>query len=120
MKKNNETYESVCFPILAYEIDEQDAKESKLKIKRKLKYYGLQEYNEDRVSELRKLKDELKTEFQKGSNSVFFSGTHGEFADPNDFYLEKIVEHYHLKYPNISISQFFGIVNFAVYIFYLR
>jgi len=59
----------------------------------------LQEYDEDRVAKLRKLKDELKVEFQKGPNSTYFTGTHGKFVDPRDFDLERMIDHCQIEIP---------------------
>jgi hypothetical protein len=51
------TYEFVCFGDLAYEFDLSNTKEAESKIKRRLKYYQLGAYEQNRVDYLRRLKN---------------------------------------------------------------
>lgn len=54
-----QTYDFVCFGDLAYEFDFSDLKEAEKKIKRKLKYYGLGKYDQERIEYVRELKNDL-------------------------------------------------------------
>ncbi|MBN1639482.1 MAG: hypothetical protein JW866_10970 [Ignavibacteriales bacterium] len=48
-QENEHTYDLVCFTDLAYEFDFSDKKEAEKKIKRRLKYYKLGVYSQERV-----------------------------------------------------------------------
>lgn len=44
-QENEQTYDFICFTDLAYEFDFSDKKEAEKKIKRRLKYYKLGDWN---------------------------------------------------------------------------
>jgi hypothetical protein len=68
IEEQENTYEFICFGDLAYEFDFSDRKEAERKIKRRLKYYHLGDYDQERVNYVRELKNDLYTEISLQSN----------------------------------------------------
>lgn len=52
-QKSNQSHDYICFSDLAYEFDFSNLKEAEKKIKRRLKYYNLGSYNQERVDYIR-------------------------------------------------------------------
>ena len=72
MTDNKEqTYDFICFTDLAYEFDFSEKKEIEKKIKRRLKYYNLGDYKQDRVEYIRQLKNDLYSEISKTTKSKY-------------------------------------------------
>ena len=91
--QNKYTYDLVCFTDLAYEFDFSDKKEAEKKIKRRLKYYKLGDYSQERVEYIRELKNDLYQEIGLQTKSKYFSKSKSNFADLADFKLEKMILH---------------------------
>ena len=66
-----QTYDFICFTDLAYEFDVCEKKEIEKKIKRRLKYHDLGDYNQGRVDYIRQLKK--LNNFQNPPESLFIS-----------------------------------------------
>ena len=119
-EKVKQTYDFICFSDLAYEFDFSDHKEIIKKIKRRLKYYGLGPYNQERIDYIRTLKNDLKKEISLGSKSKYFQKSKSNYADLDDFEFEKMKLDYLKKYNSVSDSDMAGFMNFAIYLFYMR
>jgi len=117
----NVTYEFVCFSDLAYEFSFSDKKEAEKKIKRRLKYYKLGEYDQDRVDYIRCLKNELYSEISQCSKSKYYCRkSKSRHSDYDDFNLDEMVSDFTKKYDEIEKGEMFRIINFAIYLYYLR
>jgi hypothetical protein len=117
---DNQTYDFICFTDLAYEFDICDKKEAETKIKRRLKYYKLGDYNQERVDYIRNLKNHLYKEISKFSKSEYYIKSNSNFADFKDFNFEKMVIDFNKEYDEISKSEIGGMINFAIYLYYMR
>jgi hypothetical protein len=115
-----ESYDTVCFRILAYEFETDDPKDFDKKVRRKLKSSGLGAYAPERVAVIRALKNDLQAEIQKFDRSKYFVSTKGPYANSTDFDVDKIARDYSRRYPSIATDDMRGIVSFAIYIYYLR
>ena len=69
-QKSEQSYDYICFSDLAYEVDFSDPREIEKKIKRRLKYYNLASYDQERVDYIRQLKNELNAEISLHSKSI--------------------------------------------------
>lgn len=117
---SNPTYDYICFSDLAYEFDFSDRKEAERKIKRRLKYYKLGSYNQERVDYIRHLKEDLFREISLQSKSKYFTKTESTYAELADFNLEKMESDFLEKYEKIDRSDMNRILNFAIYLYHLR
>jgi hypothetical protein len=115
-----QTYDFICFTDLAYEFDFSDKKEAEKKIKRRLKYYKLSEYNQERVNYIRELKKDLYSEISKTTKSKYFHKTKSNLADLADFDSEGMTEYYYKKYNKLDRDAIKGMINFAIYLYHLR
>lgn len=119
-EKSNQSYDYICFGDLAYEFDFSDLKEAEKKIKRRLKYYNLGSYNQERVDYIRELKNDLYREFSHQTRSKYFHKANSTFAELADFDLEKMKTDFCIKYDKIASSDMYGFLNLAVYLYHLR
>ena len=117
---SEQTYDYVCFSDLAYEFDFSDLKEAEKKIKRKLKYYALGKYDQERVEYVRKLKNNLFKEIRLYDKSEYYIPSKSEFAEFTDFDYEKMKSDLLKKYDKISDSDMSRILNFVIYLYYMR
>jgi len=85
-----QTYNLICFTDLAYEFDFSDKKEAEKKIKRRLKYYKLGDYNQERIEYIRTLKNDLYAEIALGTKSNYFQKSKSNYADLEDYKFEKM------------------------------
>lgn len=115
-----QTYDFICFTDLAYEFEVSDEKETEKKIKRRLKYHKLGGYNQERVSYIRQLKNDLRSEISSGVKSKYFINSKSKYADLNDFDFDSMVLDYVKKYDKIDKNEMEGIINFAIYLYHLR
>lgn len=115
-----QTYHFICFTDLAYEFDFSDKKEIEKKIKRRLKYYKLGEFNQSRVDYIRTLKDDLYREISSGTKSRYFNKSKSNYADLSDFNIERMTTDYAKKYEQVAEKEMIGIINFAVYLYHMR
>ncbi|TGK06624.1 hypothetical protein EHO59_00325 [Leptospira semungkisensis] len=117
-QKRETSYDYVCFSELLYEYDKP--KETEKKIKRRLKYYELGDYDQDRVDTIRKLKNDLSEEIQKNSGSKYYLGSKEIYAALNDFDFDLLLKDFQLKYQRISKDDMSSILLIAIYTYYLR
>jgi|SRR5690554_3182246 len=121
MEQNTQqTYDLICFTDLAYEFDFTDKKEAEKKIKRRLKYYKLENYNQERIEYIRALKNDLYGEISLGTKSKYFQKSKSNYADLEDYKFEKMKIDYLKKYDLISENDMTGILNFAIYLYHMR
>lgn len=120
VQENEQTYDFICFTELAYEFNFSDKKEVEKKIKRKLKYYKLSDYSQDRVDYIRNLKDDLYKEICLQTKSKYFCKSKSNFADLTDFNFEKMTTDYLNKYDKINEVDMKGMLNFAIYLYHMR
>jgi len=115
------TYDLVCCTTLIYEFDFSDIKETNQKIKRKLKYHKLGDFDQIRIDYLRSLKNELQTEIYLYNKSKYYKkSTNSKYSDLADFNTDLMVADYIDKYNKVSKSDMYGIINYAIYLYYLR
>lgn len=119
-KTSKETYDYICFSDLAYELDYSEPKEIEKKIKRRLKYYNLGEYEQERIDYIRKLKNDLYQEISLESKSKYYKKSASNFTELNDFDIEKMKSDFLKKYNKIDSSDMDRILNFAVYLYHIR
>jgi glycerol-3-phosphate cytidylyltransferase-like family protein len=117
---NEQSYDYVCFGDLAYEFDFSDLKEAEKKIKRKLKYYRLEKYDQERIDYVRELKNDLFKEISLQTKSKYFNQSRSNYADFTDFDYEKMKKDYLKKFEKISDSDMSRILNFAIYLYHMR
>ncbi|MDV7141016.1 hypothetical protein R3X28_19190 [Maribacter sp. TH_r10] len=117
---SEQTYDYVCFSDLAYEFDFSDLKEAEKKIKRKLKYYGLGKYDQERVEYVRNLKNDLFKEIRLYDKSEYYIPSKSQFAEFTDFDHKKMKVDFLNKYEKINDSDMSQIINFAIYLYYMR
>lgn len=120
MTTKNYTYYDVCFSVLVYDFIDKDKKETKRKLKRKLKYYGLGDYDEEKIEYIRKLKDEIHSEIKLENKSKYYIKTIGNVAELKDFNIEEMKSSLLKKYNLVRESDMISFLEFSVYLFYLR
>jgi hypothetical protein len=117
---NGQTYDFICFTDLAHEFDFSDKNEIEKKIKRRLKYYNLEDYNQDRVDYLRQLKNDLYSEISSSTKSKYFNKSKSNYSDLSDFNFEQMTSDYSKKYEQVDENEMKGIINFAIYFYYMK
>jgi hypothetical protein len=115
-----QTYDSICFTDLAYEFDFSDKKEAENKIKRRLKYYKLGDYNQERVDYIRQLKNALHSEISKTTKSKYFQKSKSNYADLADFDTVRMTADYIKMYDKVDNNELMGMINFAIYLYHMR
>jgi hypothetical protein len=119
-KENNQTYDFICFSDLVYESDLSDKKEIEKKIKRRLKYHKLGDYQQERVDYIRNLKNDLHKEIASREQSGYFKKIPSEFAELADFNIAQMKSDYLGKYNTIKGEEMLAMLNFAIYSYHLR
>lgn len=116
----NQTYDFLCFTDLVYEFDVSKKKEVEKKIKRRLKYYKLGEYNQERVDYIRQLKNELYSEIAQTTQSKYFHKLESNYTELADFDVEQMTIDYHTQYNTIDKNELMEMIKFAIYLYHLR
>jgi len=117
---NAQTYDFICFTDLAYEFDFSDKKEIEKKIKRRLKYHKLGDYEQDRIDYIRQLKDDLYSEISRTTKSKYFHKSKSNYADLADFNIDRMTADYCKKYDKVDKDELMGMINFSIYLYHLR
>ena len=120
MEENKMSYDFVCFTDLAYEFSSEEKKEIEKKIKRRLKYYNLGDYNQDKVDYIRQLKNELYTEIRLYNKSKYFQETSSRYASLDNFEISRMVTDYLTTFDKITEEDMYAMLNFAIYLYWLR
>lgn len=118
--EDNQTYDFICFTDLVYEFDFSEKKEIESKIKRRLKYYKLGDYSQERVDYIRNVKNDLYKEISKFSKSEYYNKSDSKYSDFKDFNSDTMLIDFNNKYQEISKSEMSGMINFAIYLYYMR
>jgi len=115
-----QTYDSICFTDLAYEFDFSDKNEIEKKIKRRLKYYKLGDYNQERVDYIRQLKTDLYSEISKTTKSKYFHKSKSNYADLADFDIERMIIDFNKRHEKVDKNELSGMINFSIYLYHMR
>ena len=117
---NEQSYDFICFSDLAYEFDFSNQKEAEKKIKRKLKYHNLAEYNQERIDYIRVLKNDLYKEIRQETKSKYYNYSKSNYAEFTDFDITRMKVDYLNKYEIINDSDMLAILNLAIYLYHMR
>lgn len=120
MKDLKKTYDFICFSELAYELDFSNPKAIEKKIKRRLKYYNFGAYNQKHIDYIRELKDYLYQEISLKSKSKYYKKTASDYLELNDFDMKRLKLDTLKKYQEIDSADMDRILNFSVYLYYIR
>jgi hypothetical protein len=120
MKKEGLTYDLICFSELAHEWDSSRKEEIEKRIRRRLKYYDLDNYNEEKVDYIRVLRNELFEELSLKNKSKYYIETNSHYVGLKDFDVERMKIDYLEKYNRLNVGDLLKILNFAIHVFYLR
>jgi hypothetical protein len=112
--------DAVILDVLGYEFALDDRAESERKIRRRLRYYGAGPHRQERVDLLRRLKDEIQGEVQRGGRSRYYVGSHGKYGAMEDFDVQRMTQDLAKSYPDAPGEVIEAFVTFAVYLYYLR
>lgn len=115
-----QTYDFICFSDLVYEFNSADRKSVEKKIKRRLKYYHLGDYRQERIDYIRKLKSELYEEISSRAKSRYYLKSDSLYAELNDFDVPKMTMDYSINYRDIDEREISAMINFAIYLYHLR
>jgi hypothetical protein len=118
--QSEKTADAVMLDVLAYEFDFDPRPESERKIKRRLRYWGLGPYRQDRVDLLRSFKDQVQAEIHRARKSRYYAGSHGRYAALEDIDIPRMVKDLAKAFPQIPKPEVAAFVPFAVYLYYLR
>ena len=116
----SQTYDFICFTDLAYEFDLTKKKEIEKKIKGRLKYHKLGDYKQERVDYIRQLKDDLCSEISDPRKSKYYHNSKSMYAVLEDFNVVQMTADYNKKYNKVNKTELIGMINFAIYLYYLR
>ena len=118
--KEKESRELASFQILADEIAGTDPSKTQARIRRRLQRSGLGKYDQARVEQLRRLRDDLEQEIRKFNKSKYFIPSASELASLEDFDFDRLTHDFCDRYPSMDKIDMAGIVGFALYYYYLR
>jgi hypothetical protein len=114
------TYDYICFTDLIYESGVDGKEVVEKKIKRRLKYHKLGEYNQLRVDNIRKLRDTLWAEIKSGSNSKYFHKIDSIYTEMDDFDIARMAVDYVKLFNQVSSDDMRAIISYGVYYYYSR
>ena len=115
-----QTYDYAVFGILVYEFDADEIPKNDQKIRRALKRKQLGAFDEERIGQLRRLKDELRRELQLGPKSKFYRGATSLYASPEDFEQARLVDEMAQRYPKVDGVDLGRMLSLSLYVHYLR
>lgn len=115
-----QTYDFICFSDLAYEFNFSDKKEIEKKIKQRLKYHSLGQYNQERVEYIRQLKNDLYSEISKTTKSKYFHKSKSNYDDLADFDSDRMTTDFSNQYDKVDKDELKEMIKFAVYLYHLR
>lgn len=119
--KKEMSYNFIVYSELVYEFNDNEIIETDKKIKRKLKYYKKDDFNQQVVNHLRLLRDDLQKEFSNPLQSQYYNkNSQKVFSDPTDYDFQGLLNHYKYKYNDVSEEDIIGIINISLYVYYLR
>jgi hypothetical protein len=108
-------YDDEALAVLAYEFRNIDPpEEAERKIKRRLRDKKLGAYDAERFAVIRRFKDELQDEISRADRSDYYTGRHGNFANPADFDHARLIRDFARRYPSVARDSIARFVPFAV------
>jgi hypothetical protein len=111
--------EWLMFQALAYEFPSDDPRSFDTKVRRKLRRAG-RPFSQEMFDQVRSLKNDLQAEISKSSGSSFYVGGHTGLASLENFDFAALVGHYGALYPTIPEDGLRAMINFSIYLYYLR
>jgi hypothetical protein len=120
LKKEPRSYESEALSVLAFEFPTSNLAESERKIKRRLRDKKLGTYDQGRIDALRAFKDDVQQELGKDSRSKYYTHSHGQYADLQDWDIEQLTRYMMERHPGVSETVIGGFLPYAIYLYYLR
>ena len=90
------------------------------RIKRRLRYHKLGEYKKERVDYIRALKNALCAELSNPYRSAYYKNPPSGLAGLNDFDEAGLKKKYQKIFSRIADEDFYTIIAFAIYWYYLR
>ena len=106
--------------MLAFEFSSSDHAESERKIKRRLREKKLGQYDQERINTLRNFKYDVQEELGKFSKSNFYAGSHGKYADIQDWDFDSLLQYLQEKHPDVPKTVIGDFLPYAIYLYYLR
>lgn len=119
-EKSAPTYDGEALAVLVWEFNSEDRSEADRKIRRRLRRKKLGVFDPARIEILRALKNQLQAELGRFEKSVYWLGSHGRYADYSDFDLERLLHDLEKNYPQVARDEIQGLINFGVYLYYLK
>lgn len=119
MNNRKETYDFICFSELAYEWDSSVKKIAETKIRKRLESNNW-EHNQQRIDYIRSLRNDLFDEISLSDKSKYFTKSNLEYADLANFKINQMFCDFQLKYNEINDEDLLNIIEFAIYLFYVR
>jgi hypothetical protein len=113
-------YDTDVLTMLVREAESDDPREAEEKIRRHLAERHLGEFDSGRINQLRALKVAVVDEIQRAKDSSYFVGSHGLYANPEDFDHKRLAQDFSERFPSISHEAIVGFIPFAIYCCYLR
>jgi len=90
------------------------------RIRRMLRRKGLGEYDQGRIDDLRKFKEDLSWELMERQNSRFYTGQMSKDNKAAPFDEDALVSHFGKEHPGVSEAGIRAFLPFAVYNYYSR
>lgn len=119
MGNRKETYDFICFSELAYEWNPSAKKNTETKIRKRL-ISNNWEYNQQRIDYIRSLRNDLFNEISLSNKSQYFNKLNFDYADLADFNIKQMLTDLKIKYNEINNEDLLNIIEFAIYLFYVR
>lgn len=119
-QKPDPTYDYICFSELAYEPLDSNPENIEGKIKRRLTYYKLPAYDHERLAYIRSLKNKVYDEISRLSDSSYYQRGASIYAELSDFDVERMASDLLKIYTTIDREEMIRMLNFALYLYYLR
>ena len=119
-KKANQSYDFLIFQELIYEYAPVKQAETEAKIKRRLKYYNLGPYRQERVDHIRMLRNELANEIKLLTRSKYYNKTPSVYAKMEDFDVSQMEIDYTSNYPLLSSADLREMIGWGVHMLYTR
>ena len=118
--KEQVSYEAAALHFLISEFPHTDPKTTEKKINRKLRRDKLGAYDLERIDRLRRLKNEVVAELVKPETSRYYSKGPSEYADLNDFEIERMIKFWRTRFAEVEEDDMQSFIFNAVYLYYLR
>ncbi|MGL6074592.1 MAG: hypothetical protein ACRC8S_10570 [Fimbriiglobus sp.] len=120
-KRTDKTVDEVALQVLAYEFPRDDHREAETKIKRRLRYYDLGPYSQERIEMLRRFKNEVQAEISLFHRSKYYVRTQKDgYAKMEDFDTDRMASEYGVAYPEVRPYDVAAFISLAVFLYWMR